>query len=337
MDQKPFLAAEMKSVQELKAGNYRDVLRPLKQEEFSGLKEDIAERGILNPILITRDGTVVDGHHRLAIARQLDFAEVPVIIEWFESDEAALVYIMKNQANRRNLSPAERDEIIGRRYHQLKKLPHRPKKGESSSLLSRPKKTADIVARGSGISPDTVKNAARRVKLTDKYHWYKGDSTKEINLLRKALNRLDKSHEDSFMHLAEINLLNAKLTRIGALLVVEAGLDQESAIAMVMKDISASWRLLEMARKRKSDMLNGPIQDSHSTDGTFAKKRSSVFPPSYSNWKRSKNEAVKLINLPQIKKDISEFPLCEFIRIFHSLWPDEESFDKSNAQDESEF
>jgi hypothetical protein len=44
------------------------------------LKASIARRGIVMPLLITEDGRVVDGHRRLACARELGIADVPVVV-----------------------------------------------------------------------------------------------------------------------------------------------------------------------------------------------------------------------------------------------------------------
>lgn len=47
--------------------------------DTTGLREDVRQRGVLLPLLVTRDGLVLDGHRRLAVARELGFERVPVI------------------------------------------------------------------------------------------------------------------------------------------------------------------------------------------------------------------------------------------------------------------
>ncbi len=47
------------------------LLDPLSEQQYADLKEDIAERGILQPVIIDEFGEVIDGHHRQQIAEEL--------------------------------------------------------------------------------------------------------------------------------------------------------------------------------------------------------------------------------------------------------------------------
>ena len=38
---------------------------------FGSLREDISQRGIQVPVIVTEDGTIIDGHHRFRIAKEL--------------------------------------------------------------------------------------------------------------------------------------------------------------------------------------------------------------------------------------------------------------------------
>jgi ParB/Sulfiredoxin domain len=47
------------------------LLDPLTEQQYADLKEDIAERGILTPVIVDEFGEVIDGHHRKQIAEEL--------------------------------------------------------------------------------------------------------------------------------------------------------------------------------------------------------------------------------------------------------------------------
>lgn len=47
--------------------------------DTTGLREDVRRRGVLLPLLATRDGLVLDGHRRLEVAHELGLERVPVI------------------------------------------------------------------------------------------------------------------------------------------------------------------------------------------------------------------------------------------------------------------
>ena len=64
-------------------------LPPPRKECHEALKADIHEKGILVPLLIAQDGLLLDGHRRLAIAKELAMRVVPVRRLPFPTDGAA--------------------------------------------------------------------------------------------------------------------------------------------------------------------------------------------------------------------------------------------------------
>lgn len=48
---------------------------PMADEKYQRLAADIKERGVIQPIVTDEEGTILDGHHRAAIAEQLDLDE----------------------------------------------------------------------------------------------------------------------------------------------------------------------------------------------------------------------------------------------------------------------
>jgi ParB family chromosome partitioning protein len=60
------------------------------------------------PIVIWKDKNILlDGHTRLAAAKELELAEIPAVEMEFENREDALLYTFERQAVRRNLSSSE--------------------------------------------------------------------------------------------------------------------------------------------------------------------------------------------------------------------------------------
>jgi ParB-like chromosome segregation protein Spo0J len=45
--------------------NEYQVLPPLSDEEYQALKEDMAENGMLVPVVQDTAGNIIDGHHRV--------------------------------------------------------------------------------------------------------------------------------------------------------------------------------------------------------------------------------------------------------------------------------
>jgi ParB-like chromosome segregation protein Spo0J len=51
--------------------NKYQVMPPLSDEEYQALKEDIAERGVMLPVVLDGEGNVIDGHHRIRAVEEL--------------------------------------------------------------------------------------------------------------------------------------------------------------------------------------------------------------------------------------------------------------------------
>ena len=59
---------------------HADVIPGLTGQELAALHADITAHGLRVPLEITADGLVLDGRARLQIARQLNLAQLPVVV-----------------------------------------------------------------------------------------------------------------------------------------------------------------------------------------------------------------------------------------------------------------
>jgi ParB family chromosome partitioning protein len=73
----------------------------------------LAQGGILQPLLVTPDGTVVAGHRRLAAARRVGLADVPVIVRSLSPIEQLEVQLTEN-LQRSDLTAIEEARAYGR-------------------------------------------------------------------------------------------------------------------------------------------------------------------------------------------------------------------------------
>ena len=81
------------------------LLPDLRPDEYAALKADIARRGVLVPIEVDADtGEVLDGHHRLRIARELG-TKPPTVSRHFASDEDRIAHVIALNLKRRHLDP----------------------------------------------------------------------------------------------------------------------------------------------------------------------------------------------------------------------------------------
>lgn len=87
------------------------LLPPLTAEEYASLREDIAANGIRVPVDVDEDGRVLDGHHRQAIADELDI-ECPtrIVPGLTETDKRA--HALSVNLQRRALTREQRRGLI---------------------------------------------------------------------------------------------------------------------------------------------------------------------------------------------------------------------------------
>jgi len=87
------------------------VMPPLSDEERAALRADIAERGVLVPVVTDQHGTVIDGHHRQEIAGELGVPYRVDVVEVAGEDEARSVARMYNLA-RRHLTREQKRQLV---------------------------------------------------------------------------------------------------------------------------------------------------------------------------------------------------------------------------------
>ena len=96
-------------------------LRPLNAEKVAELAESIAQVGLLQPIGVRPDGTLVYGYHRLEACKQLGWTEILAVVVDGDDWHAELAEISENLI-RNELTLLERAEHLARMravYEQL--------------------------------------------------------------------------------------------------------------------------------------------------------------------------------------------------------------------------
>lgn len=88
---------------------FKSLIPPLSDEEFSQLEENIKTDGCRDALVVWQ-GMIVDGHNRYKICQEND---IPFKTEEkeFSGKEAAVEWIIRNQFGRRNLTLAQRSKL----------------------------------------------------------------------------------------------------------------------------------------------------------------------------------------------------------------------------------
>lgn len=81
---------------------FKHLIRPLRQREYTQLEQNILSDGCRDPIVVWND-IIVDGHNRYEICMRCDIPFEVKEME-FECREAAIAWICANQLGRRNIT-----------------------------------------------------------------------------------------------------------------------------------------------------------------------------------------------------------------------------------------
>jgi len=114
------------------------VMPDLSPEEYSELKSDIQNRGVMVPIEFDEHGNVLDGHHRLQICAELGIKNFPKVIRAGMTEAEKRTHARKLNMARRQLSREQRRDLI------------------LDEALEHPEKSDRQIAKGLSVSPTTV-------------------------------------------------------------------------------------------------------------------------------------------------------------------------------------
>lgn len=95
---------------------FEQIIPPLTADEFAQLEENILKLGRVTDSIKIWNGVIVDGHHRYKIVQ--NHPEIPYTTDEmsFDSEYEAIAWIYNAQLGRRNISDAQKDYLVGKRY-----------------------------------------------------------------------------------------------------------------------------------------------------------------------------------------------------------------------------
>jgi len=149
---------------------FRDLLRPLTQDEFERLEKSIVDdKGFIrDPLILWKFENkhyIVDGHNRYKVMEKHNYKEFDYVILEDMSEFQIEQWMINNQLAKRNLTDKEKALLIGMDYNSSKKEKGFQNKkvplGKSYLMGSKP--TAEIIADKHNVSDSTVKNNGKFV------------------------------------------------------------------------------------------------------------------------------------------------------------------------------
>ncbi len=150
---------------------FRDLIPPLSETQYGGLKDDIIGFGkAYEPIKIW-NGVIIDGHNRFKICSEnnIPFKTLDYTSDLGTRDDV-IDWIFRNQLNRRNLSPDQYSYLRGmQNLHRMKmhggdrKSEEAKSSGQNDHMIS----TREVIAQEQGVAPRTVQRDTEYAKAVN--------------------------------------------------------------------------------------------------------------------------------------------------------------------------
>lgn len=114
----------------------REIIPALTSQEYSDLEDSIVAEGCLYPIVIWKDKNIIlDGHNRYDICQKHKM-EFQILEKEFSSKKEALIWMIKTQLGRRNLTDAQKVEMAIKQKELEGKGPFQLLKRESREEIA---------------------------------------------------------------------------------------------------------------------------------------------------------------------------------------------------------
>lgn len=159
---------------------FQNLLDEQSSVSYDELKKAIQRDGIRDPIVLwAEQNTVIDGHNRLKIAKELGIP-CPSKGLSFKDDSEVKEWIIRNQLGRRNLTPARFEYYIGKLYNEQKMVTTEEKLASKGG-----QKTDEKLAKEFEVSPKTVRRYGTNAKAVDYLEKIRGKTAKAAQLSAK--------------------------------------------------------------------------------------------------------------------------------------------------------
>jgi len=157
-------------------------------EHIAELAKSIAEVGLLNPITVDRDYTLIAGLHRLEAVKGLGWTEIECTVSSLEGLQAELAEIDENFV-RRDLSTVEFGELL-LRHKEIYEALHPETKAGLSQAAGMNRAKGNIVAdKMSATTRPFVENTAEKLGVTPRTIRRQIETAKNLTDAAKELIR----------------------------------------------------------------------------------------------------------------------------------------------------
>lgn len=163
------------------------------------MKEDIRKNGVKVELHILPDKTVICGHQRLQIAKELGIEHLRCkTVHGLDSPDSVEEYVIKDNLLRRHMSTEQKYIMIARlskMYEIGRRGRTKEERIEEVTVTSSNKDVLDKTSDELGVSPATIRNARSYVHAIEEYPDLKGEKISKVKSEYRKQKDKEKKNE----------------------------------------------------------------------------------------------------------------------------------------------
>lgn len=114
---------------------FKNLIRPLTDEEFKFLEDNLKKNGCRDPITILEDGTIIDGHNRYKICRNHNIEYRIFTQKGLDSETDVKLWMLYNQIGKRNYNNFDKS-LVAIEIEKLEQVKAKERQGTRTDLIN---------------------------------------------------------------------------------------------------------------------------------------------------------------------------------------------------------
>lgn len=146
--------------------SYANLVPRLTKEEYESLKESIKQNGLWVPLIVNRNGILLDGYHRYKACQELGIKNPKFETKTFDNELDEKLFVIDCNLKRRQLTDFQKIELALKSKPILEEIAkgHMSSGGKGDRNLTPLGRVDEQVGRLAGVSRDTVRKVEKMEK-----------------------------------------------------------------------------------------------------------------------------------------------------------------------------
>ena len=160
-------------IEEIKINpEYEQIVQSLSEKDYLNLENSIVEDGLIYPLIINQNKTILDGHHRIKICKKHSIFEAEAIEKVLTDDLEEKEFVISCNLNRRHLNNAQKAEL-GLEIEKIETEKAKRRQGTRTDLNKKEESSINIPLNLKGSTKESGEESLEYEDRTFEETWCK--------------------------------------------------------------------------------------------------------------------------------------------------------------------